>query len=250
MPGALWCQEQGGALHGKVFLDLNNNGVYEPEFGEKGFPHRVQMALIDCSPEERKTCDMEACHDEDLNAYNPNRCGRSMFTSLAQDVVSHRQETREFPRCPDKENGGCFQFQCTNCYGEYKIAAFLPPDDTWRVSSVTIGEHRPGWHLSTDPVYDGDVYNNFQELDGYTIAESECFRMFDDMFDLVPFVNLVDLGLTLKPGASLPEFVDSALVCSAHEDCPTGFECGKNFVCADVLMVDDENYDGSEDLET
>jgi len=242
MPGALWCQEQGGDLHGKVFLDLNNNGVYEPHLGETGFPHRVHMELIDCSPEEhKKTCDLDECFDKKYHAYNPNNCGRVWMTSLAEDFVSSREISREYPRCPDKENGGCFHYRCQNCYGSYKIAAFLPKDD-WQVSSVTLGDYRPGWSISSDPTYDGPVVNNFQQLDGYRIAESECFRMLDDMYDQVPFVNLLDLGLVIRVQEDYASF-DEDIACSSTEDCPLGYECDENYTCIHILEDESPNND-------
>jgi len=171
---------KGGAVYGKVFHDANRNGVFD--FGETGFHspnQQVLLELVDCSPFSIN------CDEYDYGD-NVNFRRRTVSASLPGETG------RSSRHCPDTESGGCFEFVCPDCFGQYQLvlSRLIDPEvEGWKNSPVKIGGFREGWALSPEPPCSCDVHNNFENF------RSQCFSMFNDLNRQEPFEVVLDLGI-------------------------------------------------------
>jgi len=184
---SVFCQQQGGAAYGKVFHDINQNGIYEPHLGESGFHSSSQpllLELVDCDVTSL-SCDR---YNYSLPWYQTLRTFPVSIPELDEEDVTARH-------CPDAGNGGCFSFECPDCWGTYKIRLsreMRPEEYGWNTSPVKRGDFREGWTvLSVDPNVTDVLSNNFESF------ESVCFRMYSDMNSLESYEVVMDMGIYL-----------------------------------------------------
>ena len=167
------CQAAGGWVYGKVFHDQNGNGIYDGHLGETGFRSGVpvQLELVNCQPASTN------CDRYDYS--NPVNYFRRTI-----DITLPNEESGNFALCPDAVNGGCFRFNCPDCFGDFKLvlSRTLEPDfEGWNNSPVRWGDYREGWTFSDDPHVTCKVRNNFDRF------QSSCFSLREDVKVVLDF---------------------------------------------------------------
>lgn len=182
---SIFCQSQGGAIFGKVFLDFNRNGIFEPDLGEMPFPHPVSIALHDFDP-----CDLGCDHRgsfccqpelQNEDDYVRTLCGAQIITATP-------------------ESAGDYSFLCADCFGSYYLQLHedqVEESTSWKTSPVKIGSYRDGWTLSTNPNTTGIPRNNFDSNTG----ASDTFFMSSDLTTLQPNRQVIDLGIYIEDDA-------------------------------------------------